>query len=380
MTSAEVHDGPVGPRGFGLANLSLGASFALSALFSPGAKLLGYLGLTSVLRILPHYQQHIVLALISYWIPAVVLYVIVRAIRLDRWLRPNIAVHLTVFLANVLLILYIAARILASTVQGGGASFVVVSYSRFVILPAEVLLAIGFTIFAVKSVVGRQVSISAYPRHHTVGEAIAVACALATPIVFALTLPLGKMFTLVTEFDRLCKGAEIRVYETVKPPKGIAVLPDSFSYMPPRQQAETRPLTVFLLNQSSLEFIERPATKATGNAAKYERMTTTGERVLRSQPGSNARTQYSYESTDVLAAEYVVRPTRLNLERGADLGLGGARIEIRRRSDDKLVALAQYYWNNTEFKACPDESHQGLFVYNFVADALSVRNPNVPKK
>lgn len=86
-----------------------------------------------------------------------------------------------------------------------------------------------------------------------------------------------------------------------------------------------------------------------------------------------------YEPVEELTAEYEVRPTRLTLDQGAELGLGGARIEIRRRLDNHLVAYAQYYWNNREFRACPQESHSGMFIYHFVAGALGVKNPEGPK-
>ena len=393
MTSPAVPERSVSPGGLALANLSLGASFALYTLFSPGTKVLGYLGVTSLLKILPHYQQHLVFAMVSYWMPALLIYVLVRALRVDRRLRPNVAVHSTIALANVLTVLYAAARIFASTVEGGGASYVVSSLAPFVLVPVWVLLAIGFLTLLVKSAgfAGRA-PIPPDPRPLTKAEALVVACAIAAPVAFAFTLPVGKMITLATQFDRLCKTAEIKVYETVTPQRGIAVLPDSFSYMSPVSVAEALPLAEFLLNQSLLEFIERPATKETGivGTAKYERVSTTGERVLRSpapigervfrpQPGSSARTQFVYEPTDLLISEYEVRPTRLNVAGGDELGLGGARIEIRRRNDNKLVASAQYFWNKTEFRACPKESQQGLFVYHFVADALNVRNPKGPK-
>lgn len=379
MTRAKTPELSKSLGGLALANLSLGASFAISALFSPGTKLLASLGIISVLRMLLPYQQHIFAALVNYWIPAILIYVLARALRLDSRLRPNVAVYSTVFLANLLLFVYVAARVFASTIEGGGASFVVGSLSRFVIVPAWILLAIGFLTLIVKSISHASIDLASRPRSRM--EMLAITTVLIVPVAFTLTLPLGRMAILVVEFDHLCESAEIKIYETVNAPKGIAVLPDSFSYMPPRQQAETRPMAVFLLNQSLLEYIERPAKNETGilGKAKYERMSTTGERVLRSEYGVRAQTQYVYEPTDSITAEYEVRPTRLSLARGAELGLGGSRIEIRRRSDDKLIAFAHYYWNNTELRACPPETHQGLFVYNFVADALNIRNPEGPK-
>lgn len=364
-----------------LANLSLGAAFALSSLFSIGVKLLEAVGVTSVLRVLEHYQQHIVLALVSYWLPAIFIYVFLRLTRLDSRLRPNKAVHSTIFLANLLLVLYVAARVFASTVEGGGGSFVVVSIGPLVILPAWALLAFGFIALCYMSLRTTPPTLAKRSQRFTTSDSIVVVFASLVPVAFGMTLPIAKMVALSTDFARLCRSAEIKVLYAVKGAKSIALLPDSFSSMAVEQQAETRPRMKFLLNQSLLEFVERPATKESGLAgkAKYERVSTVGERILRSKPGSAAATQYVYEPVAELTAEYEVRPTPLNIERGAELGLGGARIEIRRRLDNFLVAYAQYYWNNTEFRACPQESHDGLFIYEFVAGALNVKNPDALK-
>ncbi|MES2826302.1 MAG: hypothetical protein V4732_22095 [Pseudomonadota bacterium] len=179
---------------------------------------------------------------------------------------------------------------------------------------------------------------------------------------------------LSTEYSRLCDSAEIKILEPVKGAKSIVLMPDSFSVMAQGRQTERGSWTAYLLNQSLLDFIERPATKETGIAGttEYERVSTIGERILRSKPGSNAQTKYVYEPINEITAEYEIHSEKLTLERGAELGLGGARIEIRRRNDGHLVAYAQYYWSNKEFRACPKESHNGLFIYKFIAGALNV--------
>lgn len=365
-----------------LANLALGVAFALSSLFSIGAKVLGVLGVTSVLRLLEPYQQHILLALAGYWLPAILIYIFFRLTRLDSRLQPTTAVHSTILTANLLLVLYVATRVFASTVPGGGASFAVISMSPLVIFPAWALLAFGFITLANTSLRSGDVQpVSGRPQRFTASDGGLVVFALLLPASFSMTLPIAKMITLSTEFSRLCNSAEIKVLEPVQGAKSVALLPDSFSSMAWKQKAETRPWTAFLLNQSYLEFLERPATRESGieGKAKYERVSTIGERILRSKPGSTAVTQYVYEPVEELTAEYEVRPARLTLEQGAELGLGGARIEIRRRLDNHLVAYAQYYWNNTESRACPQESHSGMFIYHFVAGALGVKNPEGPK-
>lgn len=380
MSDADLPTVKLRMTNLALANLALGAAFATSSMFSIGAKVFGALGITSVLKLLRPYQQHSLLALVSYWLPAVLIYILFRLTRLDSRLRPTTAVHSTILIANLLLVLYVAARIFASTVPGGGASFAVASMSLLVIFPAWALLAFGFITLAYKSLRSRETRPYS-PHRFTASDAGFVVFTLMLPAAFAFTLPITKMITLSSEFSRLCKGAEIKVLEPIKDAKSIALLPDSFSSMAAGRQAETGSWTAFLLNQSLLEFLERPATKESGieGKAKYERLSTVGERILRSKPGSNAVTQYVYEPSEELTAEYEVRPTRLTLENGAELGLGGARIEIRRRLDNHLIAYAQYYWNNTEYRACPQESRSGMFIYHFVAGALGVKNPDGPK-
>lgn len=365
-----------------LLNLSLGIAFALSSLFSIGPKLLSVLGISSALRLLQPYQQHLLQALISYWLPAIIAYLAFRISRVDSRLRPTPAVHAVILIGNLLLVLYLTARVFASTVQGGGASFAVMSFSPIFIFPAWGLLAFGLFTLARKSFRPTDSLMpNSRPKRVMPSDIALLTVALLGPLGFGMTLPVGKIVTLTSEFGRLCQSAEIKILEQTKNAKSIAVLPDMFTFMAQGRGAETTPFSAFLLNQSLLEFVEIPSTKSSGleGKATYQRVSTVGERVLRSPMGSNKVTQFVYEPTDNLTAEYVVRPIPLPLERGSELGLGGARIEIRKRNDNHLVAYAQYYWNNTEFKACPEESHNGMFIYHFVAGALNVKNPDGPK-
>lgn len=382
MTHSNNAEGGVRLGNLCLANVSLSAAFALAYVFSTGSKLLAAFGLTPLIRLLLPYQQHLLLAFANYWLPATLIYVLLRVTRLDSRLRVTATAHWPLLTANVLLLLYVAARVFASTVEGGGASYVLVSMSPLVIVPAWVSLAFGFVALVYRSVqLTGGAPKSTGTRRFSRSDSILVAAALLLPLAFVATLPVGRMVAMSSEYSRLCGSAEVKILEKVPPARGIALIPDSFSSMPPRQRVETRPWMPFLLNQSLLQFVERPASAEGGFAgkAKYERVTTVGQRILRSAPGSKATTQFAYEPADELLADYEVRPTQLEVPRGAELGLGGARIEIRRRADDQLVAYAQYYWNNKEFRACPEESHRGLFIYNFVVGALNVKNPEGPK-
>ena len=140
-------DASLEPRSLGaasLANLSLGAAFALSSVFSIGAKLVGTLGVRPLLALLQPYQQQLMLAFMGYWLPATLIYVLFRLLRLDDKLRPTVLAQSTIFCGNALFLLYVTVRTFAATVEGGGGSFVVASLSPFVIVPAWGFFLVGF--------------------------------------------------------------------------------------------------------------------------------------------------------------------------------------------------------------------------------------------
>ena len=173
----------------------------------------------------------------------------------------------------------------------------------------------------------------------------------------------------------------VETFESVNRAKSVAFLPDWFATPPGPSQSEMGAWSGFLLNQSLLEHIERPATEESGlkGKAQFERVSAEGKRIL-SGNNPNVRTKYIYEPIDTITAEYVVRSEPLVVEHGQELGLGGAKIEIYRREDSKLISRAQYYWSNRLFQSCPAEARGGLFVYHFIAESLNVKNPEGPQR
>lgn len=168
----------------------------------------------------------------------------------------------------------------------------------------------------------------------------------------------------------LCYNAEIEFLEKVEPANSVFLSSDLFTSTPKGRQAETRPIGLFLLNQSSLEYIEKPSEP--GSEYKFDRIHTEGERILRSRSGE--KTKYVTNPIELVTAEYIVTPQRIDLPNEKTNGIGGSQIEVRRISDNKLIAFAKYYWDNKTFKSCPSEAHSGLFAYQFIATALNVLN------
>lgn len=92
----------------------------------------------------PIYFHLIVLAL-SYIPMAIVAYLFVRKANLASRLPDPIPGRGALLTGIVLVVAYLAARLFASTVPGGGGSFVVMSFAPLVIIPANAFLVIGAT-------------------------------------------------------------------------------------------------------------------------------------------------------------------------------------------------------------------------------------------
>ncbi|MCG7945944.1 MAG: hypothetical protein N0C84_06315 [Candidatus Thiodiazotropha taylori] len=201
-----------------------------------------------------------------------------------------------------------------------------------------------------------------------------VGALLSTVVIPWITLLAATNYYNVINYPAYwykCANAEVVFIKDVKPSKSVFIQKDSFTSARKGYQSETRSIGLFLLNQSKLEYIERPIKKENArNNPIYERISIQGDRVFRSNGGK--KTKYIIEEVEEITSEYEVKHSRLDFLNEKEDGIGGSRIEIYDRKDNELIAHAQYYWDNKTFKSCPDEAHQGLFVYKFIATALNV--------
>jgi hypothetical protein len=195
-------------------NIAFTLAFTLSLFFSPGGRVLSLFLDRAVVTSLPPYQAHLILALANYWIPTLLIYLLLRFLPVARRLRPNAGIHWLIGTGNFLLVLYVAVRIFASAIPGGGASFAVMSLARFVVLPAWTLQIIGFVWLVRRTVAsGKNQTESSIRRFGRI-EAVLVFIALSVPVVAAAsTLYLGENapLRLIGEaeilFKDLCQSA-----------------------------------------------------------------------------------------------------------------------------------------------------------------------------
>lgn len=212
----------------------------------------------------------------------------------------------------------------------------------------------------------------------------ALLASIPTPFIVPLVSLAHKITQEGSAFDSLCKNAFVEIIEHVGQVKSVAFLTDSFVSSPEYDQLTitSNSFSSRLLSQSLLEFVERPATFDGGlkGKAKYERVTTNGQRVLMSK-NHVENTKFAYEPIEEITAEYIVIPKSIHIDNGQESGLAGTRIEIYRRADDKLISRAQYFWSYKINRFCPVKPHEGIsmFIYMFIAESLNVVNPESVK-
>lgn len=366
------------PTELSLLNLSLGISFLLSSVFPIGKLFLSITGFSTALSALANHEAYVIASIAKYWVPTILLYIGFRVTRIDIRIKPSATTSTLVLIGNILCMLYLSVRIFASTIEGGGPSFLVASFSIFIIGPAILLYVIGFINLLKKiSSTPKQEPENKSSEKLTKHDPIIIILLLLIPIAAFIKLPLGKVVAVKSSYSLACNTAEIKIIEKVSRAKSAALMPDSFTVVARDRKSETGPWSHFILNQSLLEYIElpKPENSELVSSLPLVKMTTTGDRILRSTYGSDQQTQYNFEPISEISAEYIISEKIIPVEHGKELGIGGSRIEIHRRSDNKLIAYAQYFWSNKEFKACPAEAHNGLFVFKFIAEALNVKSP-----
>lgn len=218
-----------------LANLSLGIAFGLAALFSPFGRILSLYLDRPLLQSLGPLKAHLLNVFANYWLLATVIYVVLRVARVERFLVPARGPLLMMGLANVLLILYVAARVFASIIEGGGASFVVASFAIFIVLPSWLLIA-GSLIWLLAASARSRNDRPPW-RRFTTAEALVIAAFVLIPAYASWQSLHGKDGPLrlageaLALFEEKCRGAGERVMRTINEEvRSIYLEPDGAPY------------------------------------------------------------------------------------------------------------------------------------------------------
>ena len=124
-------------------NFAIGWAFLISFAASPGVKILSAFVDPVVFRTIPPYQGVLSNIFANYWIPALLIYLVLKALRVERFLRSTRGIHTLFGISNAILCVYALLRVFTATVEGGGATFALASMSFLAIVPALVGLVVA---------------------------------------------------------------------------------------------------------------------------------------------------------------------------------------------------------------------------------------------
>jgi hypothetical protein len=359
------------PGRIGWANLSLAIAFLLSFYLSPGAKALRILIDLPVLQSIPAYKAHVLNAFASYWVIAILVYLGLRFTRAELWLRPRPAIHALIGVGNSLLIIYLIPRIFASSIEGGGPSFVVAMFSPYFVIPAKFLFLIGFLWLAARSISKRKEVVDR--QRFTRPEYAVLTLVLGIPAAYASTLYFGQdaPFRMAREagqvFELKCKLAGERILrKPTEDVKGLFLERDGGDYF---QQIKdgvyngsgSGILGEPLVNSGLLMFTEKPNDRPRpedGGQFKYRRH---GFKDWKGQPVNE------FES------EYGVYRKELTTEAERRLGLRGAEIAIKDLRTNEVLATTTYFVSSRQRKFCGEASDGNFGVSQFVRRALDLK-------
>lgn len=354
-----------------MVNIALAIGFAVASLFSPGRRLLALFVDGPVFQSLAPYQGHLLTAFASYLVPAVLAYVLLRLSHAERWLRPRPAIHVLLGLGNVALILYVSMRTLASTVQGGGASFAVLQLAPLIIFPAWALLAVGLVWLLVRSFRTRPEGGDATARSWGAGETIGVTVVLGVPLVglaWTLYLSSDAPFRLAREaeraFQQRCATAGQKFYGHPQDVQSIYLDRDGGSYFENIVDGIYGAhgggiLGEPLVNSGFLLYFEKPndRQRQDGSTAKYRRH---GFRDWKGEP------------LEELTSEFGVFQRSLVTEEEKKLGLSGTEVTVKGLRSEQVIASAVVFTSSRHRAICGHAGNTRFAVSDFGSSDISV--------
>ena len=213
-------------------NIALGLVFSLSIINSLGAMVLVKEIPSEALHSMPAYLKLIVKYSVSYWVPTIVVYLILRLIRADLFPKSSKVISFVVGGANAIIVVFLCLRVLASTIEGGGVTYALGIIAAPVIPFVKVFLCIGIVMLVANSIWYKlrveSPSISSYPPILKSTSGIIAVIMLFPPIVLVgvvylnniekISASLENRSQFESRFNKLCSTAKAEVYKKIEKP------------------------------------------------------------------------------------------------------------------------------------------------------------------
>lgn len=350
-------------------NIAIASAFLLSLVLSPGLRIAGLVVDLHALQILSTGQRGTVLALLGYWLPATLLFLVLRFVPNAKRFAPTKGEGIALTIGNLVLFLYVVARTVASTVQGGGAGFVVASFSIFTSVPALILVGITLVKIIVRAA---SVEVLQAPSSRlSFGEWVAFALIGCAPILYAfatLMVGTGSPFQVSRNVERqmaiLCPTAVETVIRRPEGVEGIFLAQDGAMRYGKIERGtfgstESGILGEPLVNGGLLRFFETPKRSRTGSAsplAAYERFFV----------------RQSRQPVDELLSQYGVYRTKLTIPDNVALGTDGYEVAIKAIPSGEVLATSRYFLNRNTRRICGPVVENSIDERRFILSVLKL--------
>ncbi len=329
----------------------------------------------AVFRNIPAYQQGLGLTALYYWFPAVLAYLVLVLTPVGSRLKLTKRNHRSLFIANIVVALYLIAKFLASTIEGGGASFAVASYSIVIFYPAWFLIIFTFALIAISSIRLRSIDAEDIPPN--IGCLMGrrdwglVTTAFAIPVIFGIYLGYGdgtafqKARASAPIFDEKCKSAGDEVHSVRNGAKGVLFRlgNSSFGYIKEGRYGSRGwgVLGESFLHRKLLQFIE---------FQRNSRSLKNGENVIFFRKDSSESKEYRVEAPK---SEYVVIAKDLVDDQEKSIGLSGRKVEIIDLRTHEVVASSTYFASTMQRRFCGFAPEGAYSVRAFIIRSLNLK-------
>ena len=352
-------------------NFALGWAFLLSALASPGGQLVAILFEPAALRNEAPFKAILASIFANYWIPALVIYLALKLVRAQRYLRASTGLHIVFGLSNGVLCLYAVLRVFTSTIQGGGATFMLAGIGVFATVPALILLGVGTVWLVVRSAPRRSETV--------IVEKSPLRSAGTTAALVALVPPIAYLTWLYAEHsEQFAKaGADRKIRETrlkelcgsVRFDARRPATPAKSVLFAPHITNATYPLV------GRLDFVEMqklPPLQA-GKTA-FERLTRKPNEpvIVKGLPNPNI----ARRDIEVLEAEFEIIAVPIGSKTDTAMQIGVQETTIKDRRTNNVVAVFTSVGETTTVAKpgevfCP-KSFEGLSSYQLAATSYAL--------
>lgn len=368
---------PIGATRAQLLNIAFSFAFIISITDIPIRVLLFSFIEHPIFSNLPAYQQQISLFFVSYWIPAILIYLILTCSRIGPWLQLRGSAYGALVFANIVGFSLFTARFASSLVPSAGGGLIIGVFSLFFIAPAVILIIYGYVRMIASSIRYGTSKKSEKGITQSSFNRTLVVVALAIPILFGVFVeynegsPFQAARRIAPLFDQRCKDAVEVVYIDRSDAKSIFIADSkwltNYGHIKNgfyREYAESTP-PFMLLTDYELDFVESEAYSSSSeyrNGFKYWRFdkgfpADPAKRYAVSEPASN----YAYSSNEITNKQ------------DKELGITGYRMEVIDRRSHEVIASKTYYIHKAQSRICGYAPNATLSAHAFVQSSLNLK-------